>query len=108
MNDPDYRAHGRIPRHQTISIVPLHQYQKDGLWATLTSVDISENGILFESSRAYMIGEHYMIRLTGKEGRWIDEKIEIVRVEEVITDRHYNIGAAFVDTVSERLKKLAP
>lgn len=106
MNDTEKRAFSRITTHQTISIVPLDEYEKDGLWATLTSVDISETGILFESASAYAVGEQYMIRFSDKNNKKYDQKIEIIRVEEIITLTQYNIGAVFVNALPDLLQKL--
>ncbi len=102
----DHRAYSRIPRHRTISIVPFDQFGKDGLWRTLTSVNVSRNGILFESADPYRVGEQYMIRFAGRKGTLYNEPIEIIRVEEVITAAHYNIGAAFLNEQTAGIKKL--
>ena len=79
---------------------------KGGLLVSLTSVNLSESGILFESSKAYGIGEQYIIRYTGNDNRLYDARIEIIRVDEVITHTQYNIGAKFIDADSEKIKLL--
>ena len=79
---------------------------KSGLLVSLTSVNLSESGILFESSKAYDIGEHYIIRFTGNDGRLYDAGVEIIRVQEIITHTQYNIGAKFIDSDPEKIKRL--
>ncbi len=106
MEKSNKRAFSRILTHQTISMVPCDQYEKDGLWVTLTSVDVSQSGILFESPYEYMVGERYIIRFTGKNNKLYDEQLEIIRVEEIITDTQFNIGAKFVNEDVDIIKKL--
>ncbi len=81
-------------------------YDKEGLLVSLTSVNLSESGILFESSKAYDVGGHYILRFTGKDNRLYDAGIEIIRVQEIITHTQYNIGAKFIDSDPEKIKHL--
>ncbi len=92
--------------YQTNSMVPCDQFEKDGLWIPLTSVDVSQSGILFESPYEYKVGERYIIRFTGKNNKFYDEQLEIIRVEEIITHTQYNIGAKFVNDDVDIIQKL--
>ncbi|MCD4676822.1 MAG: PilZ domain-containing protein [Desulfobacula sp.] len=100
------RKSKRIAKNKTLKIRPCDPHGNEGLWVTLTSVNLSESGILFESNQKYNIGEHYIIRFTGRDNKLHDARIKIIRVTEVITHTQYSIGAEFVAADSDKIKML--
>ncbi|MCG8632564.1 MAG: PilZ domain-containing protein [Desulfobacterales bacterium] len=96
MNKSDQRKFIRIPSSRTIKIAECGQEKANVLLETLTSVNLSENGILFDSTKPYPVGKHYILKISGKDDKVYDARIEIIRVKEVITKTHYRIGARFI------------
>lgn len=106
MANTDERNFPRVKKKTTFKITPCENYKRDGLWVTITSVNISKTGILFESPEYYSIGQEYIIRFTGNDNKLHDEKIKIVRTKEIVTGTCYSIGAKFTDTDSEKITAL--
>lgn len=106
MNKPEERIFLRTLTSQSISMVRVDKYKEDSLWVTIRSVNISQNGILFESPYTYPVGEKQIIRINENDRKFHDEEVEIIRVEEVITDTHYNIGARFLNPKTNIMTKL--
>lgn len=106
MEKPNHRKFIRISKNKNLKLMSGNPSDKSGLLVSLTSVNLSESGILFESYKAYDIGAQYIIRFTGNDNRIYDTRIEITRVEEIITHSQYNIGAKFIDGDSENIKLL--
>jgi len=106
MEKTDHRQFIRISKNKNLKLMTGNPSDKSGLLVSLTSVNLSESGILFESSRAYNIGEQYLIRFTGNDNRLYDARIEIIRTREIIPRTQYHIGAKFIDGDSEKIKRL--
>lgn len=106
MEKTDHRQFIRISKNKNLKLMTGNPMDKGGLMVSLTTVNLSESGILFESYNTYDIGEHYIIRFTGNDDKIYDARIEITRVEEIITHTHYNIGAKFIDMDSEKIRLL--
>lgn len=106
MGQTEDRNFSRVIKKQTFKIASCDDHASDGLWVTLTSVNLSQTGILFDSPEKYFVGEEYMIRFTDSDNKLHDERIKIVRVKEILTDTHYNIAAVFIDSDSEKISSL--
>lgn len=106
METPDDRTFSRVKKARTFQITPCDEYAADNLWVTITSANISKGGILFESPKLYSIGQEYMLRFTGKDNKLYDEKVRIIRIEEIVTNTCYSIGAVFTDADSDKIKTL--
>ncbi len=106
MGTADHRQSLRISKNKNLKLLTGNASDKGGLLVSLTSVNLSESGILFESYKAYEIGEHHIIRFTGNDHKIYDARIEITRVEEVVSHTQYNIGAKFIDADSEKIQLL--
>ncbi|MBU1340093.1 MAG: PilZ domain-containing protein [Proteobacteria bacterium] len=105
MDKKDKRKSERVAINKTLKIKSCDLHEKEGLLVTLISVNLSENGISFESTQPYDIGTHYIIRFTGRDKKLYDIRIEIIRVKEVITHTQYNIGAKFLETDADKIKR---
>lgn len=106
MEKTDHRQSNRIGRSKNLKLLTDSSESKGGLSLSLTSVNVSESGLLFESSKAYQIGQQYTIRFTGNDNKLYDIRIEIIRVEEIVTHTQYNIGAKFMDTDADKIQLL--
>ncbi len=106
MDNNDKRTFDRILKNKTLKIKSCDNPDQETLSVTLMSVNLSETGLLFESSRKYNIGSEYFIRFTGNDNQLYDIRIEIIRVDEIITGTQYNIGAQFIETDSDKIQKL--
>jgi hypothetical protein len=106
MDDNNKRTFDRVLKNKTLKIKSCDNPDQETLAVTLMSVNLSETGVLFESSRKYDVGSEYFIRFTGNDNQLYDIRIEIIRVEEVITGAQYNIGAQFIETDSDKIQKL--
>lgn len=106
MGQTEDRNFSRVIKKQTFKIASCNDYASDGLWVTLTSVNLSQGGILFDSPEEYIVGDEYIIRFTGTDNKLHDERIKIIRTKEILTKTHYNIAAVFVDSDSEKISSL--
>ncbi len=106
MAENNKRTSDRVLKYKTLKIKSCDYPDQERLSVTLMSVNLSETGVLFESSQNYKIGSEYFIRFTGNDKKLYDVRIKIIRIEEIITGTQYNIGAQFIKTDTDKIKKL--
>ncbi len=106
MDNNDKRTFDRVVKNKTLKIKSCDNPNQETLSVTLMSVNLSETGVLFESSRKYKIGSEHFIRFTGNDKKLYDVRIQIIRVKEIITGTQYNIGAQFIKTDADKIQKL--
>lgn len=106
MAERDNRKSIRIDKNKSLKIRPSGLDNADGLLVSLVSVNVSKNGILFESKQAYDVGATFVLRFNGNDNKLYDAQIRIVRVLEIVTRTQYHIGAEFIDPDRDKIHLL--
>lgn len=85
-------------RQVTVRVLPAEGGALDPAEAGQPPLNISQSGLLFESERAYSIGDEVqLVCQDGRDGARVTLRARIVRVEEIEGEpRRFEVGAAFL------------